>query len=221
MGQRPRLLNQRRHFLPGNPALALLARQAHLDKGANGFAAPFSLFVQFPGQLHAVQGLDEIEEIQRYPDLVALKMADHMPFHRSLDELSFGLRFLDIVFAEEPDPGLYRLLDAGDALRLGRGQEFDPARISAAFHSRLAYPLENLPAIGGDVDHGRLLNIISDPINHSRKSPKNRLTLNRPKSTLQEVTPDRIVSRCDLPWSFPKSVPRPDFCLPVSPAASR
>ena len=94
-------------------------------------------------------------------------MTDHVPFHRFFNFFSLGLSLLNVIFTEKPDPRLDSLPDTRNALRLRCGQELDPAGIPPATYSQPLYPLKELLAIGGNIDHECFLNITSHPINHS------------------------------------------------------
>jgi hypothetical protein len=121
--------------------LLLLQPGIDLDVEARAPALLVHLLGQFPGDLFAVDRLDDVEQRHRLLGLVGLQRADQMQFDVGefrLQRRPFALRLLHPVFAEDALAGLDHRADVILAESLGDGDQRDRARLAPGLFSAFA-----------------------------------------------------------------------------------
>ena len=86
-------------------------------------------------QLDRIDGMDEVEELERGTDLVGLEMSDQVPARTRHARGLLPGRLLDLVLADDRKAVLPRLADDVLAVRLGDGDDLDLGRIASGLRT--------------------------------------------------------------------------------------
>ena len=119
------------NFLHHEPVFALLP--GHIDLQKNVHIHLFFCCFRFnlPGQAQGVHGMDHHRVADHLADLVALKMADHMPAD-VLGQFRFlGQDLLDLILSKVPGSCSICLLQHGNRFCLAHGDQSDFLRSPA------------------------------------------------------------------------------------------
>ena len=109
--------------------------------------------VELVRQLHAIHGLDPVEEARGIPCLVRLERADEMPRHRAAEGFDLLLGFLDAILSKGRDACLDGEPDALELHGLGHADEEDVARPAVRSRAGGGDPLLYRSKIGANVEH--------------------------------------------------------------------
>src|SRR5690606_7681977 len=134
--------------------LLRLGTGIHLDQAFGAPSRALHLVSQRLGEAGAVDRLDDVEELDRLPDLVRLQWADQVErqaFEPLAKRRPATRRLLDAVLAEYPLPGPQRRLDALFRLQLADRHQLDRRGIATGGTGRLGHPAADLIEIPGDV----------------------------------------------------------------------
>ena len=145
---------ERIHRRGRDAPLLRLVPGVHLDQELRCAPDPLDLLGERGGQREPVEPVDHVEQLHGLARLVRLQRSDEVKLdirEARAERRPFRLRFLHVVLAEHPLPGLQRRQDPLGGNRLRHGDQGDRGRVALGILGRLADPVAHRLQPGHDI----------------------------------------------------------------------